>query len=101
MFDKKWARPAAAVFLTVLAMYIMIYLDVWFRAKHSYSEAEKAASAGDWKMAYVWYQTAVEQFSPPESKWVKMSRDRMPSALEKWKEDLRKKKIPFEDYMLE
>ncbi|HAM38207.1 MAG TPA: hypothetical protein DCP53_02240 [Elusimicrobia bacterium] len=101
MFKQKWARTALLVVITVIVMYIMIYVDVWFRAKHSYFEAEKATEKNDWKMAYVWYQTAVEQFSPPNSKWVKMSKEKMPLALEKWKEDLRKKKIPFEDYMLE
>lgn len=53
------------------------------------------------KYAYVWYQTAYELFSPPESKWVRFSREKAPRALEKWKEELRAKKIPFEDYMLE
>lgn len=53
------------------------------------------------KYAYVWYQTAYELFSPPESKWVKLSREKAPLAKEKWKEELRAKKIPFEDYMLE
>ena len=53
------------------------------------------------KYAYIWYQTVVELFSPPESKWVKLSREKMPKAKEMWKAELRAKKIPFEDYMLE
>lgn len=53
------------------------------------------------KYAYVWYQTAVELFSPPESKWVKLSREKMPKAKQLWREELIKKKIPFEEYMLE
>ncbi|MFA5857503.1 MAG: hypothetical protein WC955_00390 [Elusimicrobiota bacterium] len=53
------------------------------------------------KYAYVWYQTCVELFSPPESKWVKLSREKMPAAKELWKAELRAKKIPFEDYMLD
>jgi len=53
------------------------------------------------KYAYVWYQTAVELFSPPESKWVKLSREKMPKARELWKQELKSKNIPFEDYMLE
>lgn len=53
------------------------------------------------KYAYVWYQTAVELFSPPESKWVKLARQKKPVAKEKWKEELRAKGVPFEDYMLE
>lgn len=53
------------------------------------------------KYAYIWYQTAVELFSPPESKWVKLSREKMPQAKELWKQELRAKKIPFEDYMID
>jgi len=53
------------------------------------------------KYAYVWYQTAVELFSPPDSKWVKLSRGKMPAARELWKAELRTKNIPFEDYMLD
>jgi len=53
------------------------------------------------KYSYAWYQTAVELFSPPESKWVAMARKKIPVAREAWKEELRKKNIPFEDYMLE
>ncbi len=53
------------------------------------------------KYAYVWYQTAVELFSPPESKWVKLSREKMPLAHERWKAELRAKNIPFEEYMVQ
>ncbi|OGR83856.1 MAG: hypothetical protein A2636_06740 [Elusimicrobia bacterium RIFCSPHIGHO2_01_FULL_64_10] len=53
------------------------------------------------KYAYVWYQTAYELFSPPESRWVKLSRAKAPAAKEKWKEELRSQNIRFEDYMLE
>jgi hypothetical protein len=53
------------------------------------------------KYAYVWYQTVVELFSPPESKWVKLAREKMPKAKELWKKELIEKKIPFEEYMLD
>jgi hypothetical protein len=53
------------------------------------------------KYAYVWYQTAVELFSPPNSKWVQLAREKMPVAKERWKAELRAKKIPFEDYMID
>ena len=53
------------------------------------------------KYAYIWYQTAVELFSPPESKWVKLSRGKMVQSKELWKRELTSKNIPFEDYMLE
>jgi hypothetical protein len=53
------------------------------------------------KYAYVWYQTAVDLFSPPDSKWVRMSREKMPLAKERWKAELKAQKIPFEDYMID
>ena len=53
------------------------------------------------KYAYVWYKTAYELFSPPESKWVRLSREKAVLAREKWKEELRSKNIPFEEYMLD
>lgn len=53
------------------------------------------------KYSYHWYKTAIELFSPPESRWVRMSRDRMPIVKELWKGELDAKKIPYEEYMLE
>ena len=67
-------------------------------AKFNFNESLEESSI---KYAYVWYQTAVELFSPPESKWVVLSRGKMVKAKDLWKEELRAKNIPFEDYMLE
>lgn len=53
------------------------------------------------KYAYVWFQTAVELFSPPESKWVALSRVKMAETRELWKKELDARKIPYQDYMLE
>jgi hypothetical protein len=53
------------------------------------------------KYAYQWFKDAYELFSPPECKWVRLSREKAPQVLEMWKEELRSKKIPFEDYMFE
>jgi len=53
------------------------------------------------KYAYIWYQTAVDLFSPPNSKWVQLARQKMPLAKERWKAELRAKNIPFEDYMID
>jgi hypothetical protein len=53
------------------------------------------------KYAYVWYQTAAELFSPPNSRWVKLAREKIPAAKERWKAELRAKNIPFQDYMID
>jgi hypothetical protein len=64
-------------------------------------DRERNLEESSLKYAYVWYKTAYELFSPPESRWVKLSREKAPAAKEKWKEELRAKKVPFEEYMLE
>jgi hypothetical protein len=40
------------------------------------------------KYAYVWFQTAVELFSPPESHWVKISRPKMKETRALWRKEL-------------
>ncbi|MBI5210373.1 MAG: hypothetical protein HY927_10415 [Elusimicrobia bacterium] len=64
-------------------------------------ERDYAVNESSLKYAYVWFQTAVELFSPPESRWVKLSRVKMAETKELWKAELKAKKIPFQDYMLE
>jgi len=53
------------------------------------------------KYSYQWFKDTYELFSPPESKWVRMARQKTPQVLDLWKEELRQKKVPFEDYMFE
>jgi hypothetical protein len=77
------------------------------KAEHSQmAELEKfrrdeAIAESSLKYAYHWYKTAVELFSPPESRWVKFSREKMTQTKELWKQELDSKKIPYEEYMLE
>ncbi len=53
------------------------------------------------KYAYVWYKTAIDLFSPPESKWVKLSKQKIEKVKEMWKKELEQKGYKVEDYMLE
>ncbi len=154
LLPQKWQRITASVVATIIAVYVIIYVDVVLRARSAYLEGEKYWSwhenpslkelyfkqilekektelkkkldskkidqkeydiqieitefnnkrereESSIKYAYVWYQTAVELFYPPNSKWVKLSREKMPKAKQLWREELIKKKIPFEEYMLE
>lgn len=64
-------------------------------------ERDQSASESSLKYAYIWFQTAVELFSPPESRWVRLSRVKMAEAKEAWRAELKAKKIPFEEFMLE
>ena len=62
---------------------------------------EQSLRDSNMKYAYYWYQTAVDLFSPPDSKWVKRAREKMPLAKERWKAELREKKIPFDESMID
>jgi len=147
-------RATLTVLAGILAVYGVVYADVWLRARSAYQEGEKylewdrrpelkaasldrflaekqarlqtdeaagrltaveleerlalarferdeAMKESSLKYAYVWFQTAVELFSPPESRWVVRSRRQMAVAKELWKKELDAKKIPHQDYMLE
>jgi hypothetical protein len=64
-------------------------------------ERDQSISESSVKYAYVWFQTAAELFTPPESRWIAKSRSRMADAKKLWQTELRAKGIPFEDYMFE
>lgn len=64
-------------------------------------ERDRAVAESSLKYAYVWFQTAAELFTPPESRWTRMSREKMRTTRELWKRELDAKKIPYQDYMLE
>lgn len=64
-------------------------------------EEKERLSESSLKYAYVWFQTAVQLFSPPESRWVKRARLEMPKTLILWKKELDSKQIPYQDYMFQ
>jgi hypothetical protein len=53
------------------------------------------------KYAYVWYKTALDLFTPPESRWVKLCREKAPVAKALWKKELDAQKIPYQDFQLD
>lgn len=69
-----------------------------FLARFERDEALKESSL---KYAYVWFQSAAELFTPPETPWSRKARARMRETRELWKKELRAKNVPFQDYMLE
>ena len=64
-------------------------------------EEKERLSESSLKYAYVWFQTAVQLFSPPDSRWVEKSRLEMPRTLALWKQELDLKRIPYQDYMFQ
>ncbi|MFQ3676030.1 MAG: hypothetical protein SNJ64_05760 [Endomicrobiia bacterium] len=53
------------------------------------------------KYAYIWYKTAIELFSPPETKWVKLAKEKLEPTKQLWKKELESKGYKVEDYMIE
>lgn len=64
-------------------------------------ERDQALAESSLKYAYVWYQTAAELFSPPETRWSVLARAKMAETRELWKKELDARKVPYQDYMLE
>ena len=93
-----WRRRLVWGVLGAVAVYGIVCADVLLRAREAYLEGEKAADPKD---AYSWYETAATQFTPPESRWSRLARQKMPIAKEKWKAELRAKHVPFSDAMLD
>jgi hypothetical protein len=64
-------------------------------------DRQYALSESSLKYAYQWYKDTYELFSPPESKWVRLAREKAPVALNLWKQELNAQKIPFDDHMFD
>lgn len=64
-------------------------------------ERDKRLEESSLKYAYIWFRTAADLFSPPESKWVVMSRAKLAPTLAAWKRELDAKKVPYQDHMFE
>jgi len=62
---------------------------------------DEAIAESSLKYAYHWFKTAVDLFSPPNSRWVRLSREKMATTKVMWKAELDAAKIPYEEYMLE
>ncbi len=73
------------------------------RKKMDAAEFDKqyALEESSLKYAYQWYKDTYELFSPPQSRWVKMAREKAPQVLELWKQELREQGVAFEDTMFE
>ena len=82
-----WRRRLLWMIAGAVAVYAIVATDVVLRARYAYLEGEKAANPRE---AYAWYESAATLFTPPESRWSRLAREKMPAAKEAWKADLRK-----------
>jgi hypothetical protein len=74
------------IVLGAAAVYGILCADTVWRARHAYLEGEKAATP---QAAYAWYEAAATLFVPPESKWSRLARVKLPEARDKWKAAVR------------
>ncbi len=95
--SRGWRRLLLGLGLAFL-FYSVVCLDVILRARDAYLKGEQAATP---QMAFVWYETAATLFTPPESKWSRLSREKMPIAKARWKADLKARGIHFDEAMLD
>lgn len=86
------------IVLGIVVIYSVVCLDVVLRARHAYLEGERAPTP---QLAYAWYESAATLFVPPESKWSRMARAKMPEAKARWIAEVRAKKIPLPDRFFE
>ncbi|MDA8131467.1 MAG: hypothetical protein M0011_08200 [Elusimicrobia bacterium] len=52
------------------------------------------------KQAYIWYRTAAEDFRSPLNPWAAEASAKADSALAAWKEELKRRGVTAEDWML-
>lgn len=94
----RWRPQLLWLILGAAAVYAMVCADVILRARHAYLEGEKASSPG---AAYAWYESAATLFTPPESRWTRLARAKMPLAKARWKAELQSRHLRVTDDMLE
>lgn len=99
-FDDKMAAERAALEARFAAKKIS-EADYRRRLDSLEFDHDFALSESSVKYAYQWYKDAYEMFSPPQSKWTRLAREKAPQALELWKQELRAQNVPFENTMFD
>ncbi|MDX6769003.1 MAG: hypothetical protein SF051_05685 [Elusimicrobiota bacterium] len=64
-------------------------------------ERDQAVAESSLKYAFVWYRTAVELFTPPETRWTRAARERLAETRELWRAELTARGVKVADHMLE
>lgn len=64
-------------------------------------ERDQALAESSLKYAYVWHRTAVELFTPPETRWTRAARARMAETRELWRRELESRGVRVAEHMLE
>lgn len=64
------------ILLVIVIMFAMVYIDVYFRARSSFADGEKALQKKDYTKAVAWYGSTL-QFYLPIYPYGKESKDRL------------------------
>lgn len=62
---------------------------------------DRAVGESALKYAYVWFESAAELFTPPESRWSALARARLGPTRELWRQELRSRGLPSDDGRIE
>ena len=153
-FFRKYYKLIIVTVCCIIIFYIFVYLDIFFRARYAYLEAEKYINwyynpqkkieymqkqaekeiqnlnkllskgkisqeeykikleriefnkqkqieESSLKYAYIWYKTVIDLFSPPQTKWTKLAKQKIGQVKQLWKAELEQKGYKIEDYMIE
>jgi hypothetical protein len=64
-------------------------------------ERDRAEADSSLRHAYVWFESAADLFSPPESRWSARARVLMAETRERWRRERLAQGLPAEDYRLQ
>lgn len=64
-------------------------------------ERDQAVAESSLKYAFVWHRTAVELFTPPETRWTRASRERLPEVREAWRREMAARGIKVADHVFQ
>ena len=74
------------IVLALVVVYAMAYAEIIHRAKVEYRNGEGFETQGDFRQALWSYQAVLDFYSKPESKWVRMAREKVAFCEQKLEE---------------
>ena len=77
LYNKDWFQRTVLIVLAVVIVYVMAYAEIIHRAKVEFRNGEEFEVQGDYRQALWSYQAVLDFYSKPESKWVRMAREKV------------------------
>ncbi len=77
LYNKDWFQRTVLIVLALIIVYIMAYAEIIHRAKVEFRNGEEFESQQDYRQALWSYQAVLDFYSTPESKWVRLAREKV------------------------